>query len=457
MGRQNDATAEVRGPQSLTERLEAEARAHQPDGEAAPSSMAERFAPEPAPTSGAPKASLLQLQASKESRIFPRPARMSFVNRVLIALFIPLALIPSLALAALYWRDSVGLPDWVPIPAALAERPADPPLQEAMTASMAAETVLPKRNIEVPAVALTLASEVSAEAGKETQFPIALDADHLPLRSIISIRGLPEGASFSAGRPYGDADWSLRPDEIGDLILNVPSTASGESNVTVDLIAADGSVIASNATRLAIKPDPKAALISRPDDAARIDEFVAHGHKMIEVGYLAGARGYYKRAAEAGSADAALALGATYDPSFIAEIGAQGIQADLDAARSWYERARTLGSSEADDHIAALARAVEAAKSMPAPQPVSAAEEGTPAVARATMPKAAPEPQWVVISSAVNVRAEPTPDGETLKIAQAGMRYRATGRKGKWVQVTDPKTSEVGWVYSRFIASGSAP
>ena len=26
-----------------------------------------------------------------------------------------------------------------------------------------------------------------------------------------------------------------------------------------------------------------------------------------------------------------------------------------------------------------------------------------------------------------------------------------TGRKGNWVEVTDPATSEVGWVYSRYI------
>lgn len=456
MGSQNEAMNDGQRPQSLTERLETEARRHQPEGDvAAPSSMAERFAPEQGSAPGSPRGTpVAPLRASTSGRIsVPAPERFSVANRALVGVLAPLAILPSLALAAIYWRDAIDLPNWVPMPPALAARQVDPPLQDAMTASVF-ETVLPKRDIEVPAVALTLAGEISAEAGKEAQFPIALDSDHLPLRSIISVRGLPEGATLSAGRPYGGTEWSLRPDEVGDLTLNLPPSANGESSVTVELVSAEGIVIASNATRLAVKPDPRAALISRPDDAARIDELLAHGHKMIEVGYLAGARGYYKRAAEAGSADAALALAATYDPRFIAEIGAQGIPADLDEARLWYERAKTLGSAEAGDRIASLGKAVEAAKSMPAPQPVALVEEesATPRPA-----EAAPATEWVVISSAVNVRSEPTPEAETLKIAQAGMRYRATGRKGRWVQVTDPKTSEVGWVYNRFITAAEAP
>jgi hypothetical protein len=241
-------------------------------------------------------------------------------------------------------------------------------------------------------------------------------------------------------------------------------TATGERSVSVELVAADGAVIASGKTRLDIAPDPRAELILRPDDATRIEELIAHGRKMIEVGYFAGARGYFKRAAEAGSAEAAIALGDTYDPDFIAEIDARGIPADLAEARSWYERAKILGSPVADERIAELAETAETT------MPVLAgelAEEETVARTSDTSPEPGPAPkqpaspagaaEWVVISGAVNVRASPTPEAETLKIAQVGTRYRATGRKGRWVQVTDPKTSEVGWVYSRFIAAASAP
>src|SRR5262245_43141037 len=51
--------------------------------------------------------------------------------------------------------------------------------------------------------------------------------------------------------------------------------------------------------------------------------------------------------AEAGDATAAIALGATDDPSLLAKLGAVGISADLEKARFWYEKAASLGSSDA--------------------------------------------------------------------------------------------------------------
>ena len=83
-------------------------------------------------------------------------------------------------------------------------------MQQAAVAEMPApETILPKRAIELPSVALSVPDAIAAEAGKEAAFAITLDSDDsLPPRSIITIRGLPEGTSFSAGRPFGDTEWS---------------------------------------------------------------------------------------------------------------------------------------------------------------------------------------------------------------------------------------------------------
>ena len=53
------------------------------------------------------------------------------------------------------------------------------------------------------------------------------------------------------------------------------------------------------------------------------------------------------RAAESGDPRAALALGATYDPIALAKRGVQGLVADVTAARTWYDRAKQLGSEEA--------------------------------------------------------------------------------------------------------------
>jgi Bacterial SH3 domain len=470
-------------PKSLAERLKAQANG-QAEAEAA-SFMAERFAPDPqTPPANNPERSVppesLEAAARTMEPVIERSARSS--GLILIA-FALVALVPVIAFAALYSRGALSVTS---VAAVLGDSDKQAP-QEAQQASAASaaepETILPKRDVELPSVALTVPGAISAQAGKESAFVIALDSSEtLPPRSIITIRGLPDGTSFSAGRPFGETEWSLRPDEIGDLRVTLPSTASGQRSLSVDLVAADGSMIASAGTRLDIAADPKAALISRPADTARIDELIAHGRKMVDVGYFPGARAYFQRAAEAGSADAALSVGKTYDPSFIEEIRAQGIKPDTRQARIWYERAKALGNKDADAQLKGLAKeeALAATPAANAPEPAEPAiapaanaapkSADTPALPAVDTPKptadpAAPEPnrtgaiapEWVEISSPVNVRSAPTPQSETIKVAEPGKRYQATARQGSWVQVTDPTTSETGWVYARYVATADAP
>ena len=67
-------------------------------------------------------------------------------------------------------------------------------------------------------IALTAPGRLEAMTGDELAFDITIDSDDaLPARSVIAIRAMPEGATFSQGRPYGATEWNLRPDEIGDL------------------------------------------------------------------------------------------------------------------------------------------------------------------------------------------------------------------------------------------------
>lgn len=451
---------QVVSPRSLAERLKAEANGHAAPIEGTTASfMAERFAPEVAPL-GANDADLdappgkMPEESTLRGLITAPAEQTSPVRWALLAILVFVALAPAIALAALYWRGAIDVPAW----AEMLGEPRNgqaPEVQQASIASMAApETVLPKRDIELPSIALSLPDMIAAEAGKEAPFAIGLDEmDQLPARSILTIRGLPEGTSFSSGRPYGATEWTLRPDEIGDLRLVLPATASGERALSVELVAADGRMIATASTKLEIADDPKVAVIRRPEDTARIDELMAHGRKMVEVGYVAGARGYFRRAADAGSAEAAFALGATYDPSFIEEIGGQGIKPDVRQARIWYERATALGDKDAHAQLMELAKTEAVAMQTPgaAEAPAAAQAANAPSSAEAR------EAEWVEVSGAVNVRSAPTSQAEAIKVAEQGTRYQATGRQGRWVQVTDPKTSEVGWIYSRYVAPSEAP
>jgi TPR repeat protein len=73
----------------------------------------------------------------------------------------------------------------------------------------------------------------------------------------------------------------------------------------------------------------------------------ARGRAMLELGDVSGARLLLTRAAEGGNGEAALLLGATYDPQALEALGARGIAGDPALARHWYERAAQLGAPEA--------------------------------------------------------------------------------------------------------------
>ena len=67
---------------------------------------------------------------------------------------------------------------------------------------------------------------------------------------------------------------------------------------------------------------------------------------------MSSARLLFRRLADAGIADAALALAFTYDPVYITKHNLIGIAADETKARDWYHRASQLGSTEASRILA---------------------------------------------------------------------------------------------------------
>jgi hypothetical protein len=258
------------------------------------------------------------------------------VSSTLLAVLIVVSLIPTATIGVMLWQGVITTPWSIAVAPGNDSQPLE--AQQTSTPSPAAEML--QQDVEAPSATLTVPSTIEAEAGKESPFSITLNSADPPLQSIITIQGLPEGTTFSDGRPYGVGGWTLKPDEVSDLRLRLPKGVSGHTNLRIALVGADGSPIVGAATQLNVANPP----ISRPEEKELIAGLIAHGQKMIDVGYLAGARGYFKRAAEAGSADAALALGATYDPNFISDIGVKGIKGDSAEARAWYERAWSLFS-----------------------------------------------------------------------------------------------------------------
>jgi TPR repeat protein len=80
-------------------------------------------------------------------------------------------------------------------------------------------------------------------------------------------------------------------------------------------------------------------------------ELLARGDEFLRTGDIASARLFYERAADAGDGPAAVRMGATFDPIFLASAGLRNLRGDLAKARLWYHRALGLGASEAQTHL----------------------------------------------------------------------------------------------------------
>jgi hypothetical protein len=140
----------------------------------------------------------------------------------------------------------------------------------------------------------------------------------------------------------------------------IPQVAAAPANPepTQPAVAADPLQPApapKQAAPLQLTPPPQqdehAAL--RLDDA-EIAILIERGKDFLKNGDFASARLLLRRAADGGSADAAMALATTFDPVVLARLGAIGATPDIAKAREWYQRAADLGSTAASQQLAKL-------------------------------------------------------------------------------------------------------
>jgi TPR repeat protein len=90
-------------------------------------------------------------------------------------------------------------------------------------------------------------------------------------------------------------------------------------------------------------------------DASEVASLLKRADALIASGDVAAARLVLRRAAEGGDARAAMMLAGTYDPIVLEKLGVHGVVPDLGMARSWYEKAKRFGASEASLQLDRLA------------------------------------------------------------------------------------------------------
>jgi hypothetical protein len=113
-----------------------------------------------------------------------------------------------------------------------------------------------------------------------------------------------------------------------------------------------------------VLPPPKIAVVplSAPVSVPTLDpasretalKYLKRGNEELSEGRVAPARLLYERAAEMGLAQAALALGATYDATELSQPHLRNVLPDTEEAKRWYERARALGAADANARLQRL-------------------------------------------------------------------------------------------------------
>jgi Bacterial SH3 domain len=306
---------------------------------------------------------------------------MSFRTRLLLVGLIVAAVVPSFILAALA-LGLIGMPGSEPAVA------------------------VPAPQAAAPSAVLSAPDRIEAIAGEDVSFPIALDGtDGMPPRSVVAIKGLPQGSHFSEGRPYGDSEWNLKPDQIGDLDLVLPADAHGEFKLGVALIAPDNKVVTHAETLLKIAPAPAPATT---EQVAAVES----NTDGIE-------------ATPAALPDPGDGSEPADSPTPMETATAPPGDAPTDTVEPTMEQATAPSGTQPN----ALGQAQDGENGLGTVQP----------------------------SMFVNMRESPSSSSPVLGVIAKGAELSVLDRKRGWVQVTDPASGKKGWIYSGLLAGEAKP
>jgi hypothetical protein len=105
----------------------------------------------------------------------------------------------------------------------------------------------------------------------------------------------------------------------------------------------------------AVPTAPPPSTVATPD-RDEVAALLTRARTYLSAGDVAAARLVLRRAAERDDAQAALALGGTYDPVVLRRLGIINFHSDPAQARDWYRKAAELGSADASLRLEQLAQ-----------------------------------------------------------------------------------------------------
>jgi hypothetical protein len=171
---------------------------------------------------------------------------------------------------------------------------------------------------------------------------------------ILALSGAPPGTILSGATQISSDTWFLSPASTDRLEIALPEWSPSVFEITIVLRRTNGLVATQTKAWITVPPSGIRSSVGQKIDDTASKDLLARADRLLEQGDIVAARTVYQRAAELGSGEAALALGATYDPNRLWSLGVLGLVGDKERARQWYLRANQLGRPEAKDRLTTL-------------------------------------------------------------------------------------------------------
>ena len=152
----------------------------------------------------------------------------------------------------------------------------------------------------------------------------------------------PAGPTAASALTAPELEGNLTP---GPPLFTAPPGGPAPNTTTTPVVASQPP----EATSTVATPPPTKPSVEQGFSAPEIAALLERGNALFRTGDVASARLFYERAADAGEAQGAVRLAETFDPVFLNRAAQRGVRGDVDAALSWYRRARELAATEVAD------------------------------------------------------------------------------------------------------------
>lgn len=223
---------------------------------------------------------------------------------------------------------------------------------------------------QTTAPVIVTSPELQIAPGMDTPWNISIDYKGvIPGQTVLLVRGLTPEMRLSEGRAFGTGVWVVPLVSIANLKISIPADAIKGAFLHLSLATLEGTALAQRrvtavivksgalASTQTVAAIPTALPQLSPKDREAALKLVEMGNSELKLGNPLTARQFYQRATDRGLPQAAMALGATYDPVELLQIeGIVTVRPDVKLARKWYEKALELGEPGAAVRIRRLSQ-----------------------------------------------------------------------------------------------------